>query len=153
MTKFEFVQEAALRILAANPTLGAASIAKQANNIADEVWKLFDPAPSEEKKESDTTSFKDRSIRELINEVDRLDGANIEEIKQMRNGSGYPYRSPQKSGYAVRLTSICRHYNITTIGELLAVGKYEFRKFRSVGVLCVDLVTRALKNLYGIETW
>lgn len=151
MTKFEFVQEAALRILAANPTLGAVSIAKQANNIADEVWRIFDPAPSKEgNHDADMAGFKEHSIQELITEVDRLDGANIEEIKQSYSGN---YRCPQKSGYAVRLTSIFRHYNITTIGELLDVGKYDLRKYRGVGVLCIDLVGRALKNLYGIETW
>lgn len=153
MTKFEFIQEAAMRIMAANPTLATYAVAVKANELANDVWRIFDPAPSEEKKDAGTASFKDHSIQELINEVDRLDGASIEATKQRRNGSGYPYRSPQKSGFAVRLNSICRSYNIATIGDLLEVGRYDFRKYRGVGTLLLDHIGRALKNLYGIESW
>jgi hypothetical protein len=52
-----------------------------------------------------------------------------------------------------RLMSSFDRSNITTVGELLDFGQIKFSETKYTGPQCVDAVTEALKNLYGIENW
>jgi len=56
-------------------------------------------------------------------------------------------------GYATRLGKIFESKNIKTVGDLLRIGRRDFRKYRSVGDGSITLIDDALENLYDIKDW
>lgn len=48
---------------------------------------------------------------------------------------------------------IIKTNDIETVGQLLAVGRARFEKFKYMGRKCADDVSKALENLYGIKQW
>ena len=56
-------------------------------------------------------------------------------------------------GYAVRLSKLFVANDIKYVGELLRIGRRDFKKFRSVGGGCIGRIDKALEDLYGITGW
>lgn len=56
-------------------------------------------------------------------------------------------------GYEVRLGKIFESNNIKTVGDLLRIGRRDFRKYRSVGGGSISRIDDALEELYNIEGW
>jgi hypothetical protein len=57
------------------------------------------------------------------------------------------------AGYGVRLTKVFEANNIKTIGDLLRIGRRDFRKYRSVGGGAITRIDDALEELYDIKGW
>ena len=157
MTKFEFIQEAALRILSACPEYPSGSIGDKAAELADEVWTHEDrQEPAQEHEPEILKCFSNEEpIKDLIDEVDRLDIVDkkrlTEEYRQRYSWSrNY---TAQKSGYAVKLRNVCDKNDIKTIPELLNFGRRKFAAQYCVGKKLCDAVDKALENLYDIKSW
>ena len=58
-----------------------------------------------------------------------------------------------KSGHGIRFLNIAKANNIETVGQLLAVGRERFEKFKFMGPKCITELSHALENLYGIKQW
>ena len=56
-------------------------------------------------------------------------------------------------GYGVRLGKIFYSNNIKTVGDLLRIGRRDFRKYRSVGGGSITRIDDALEDLYDIKGW
>ena len=56
-------------------------------------------------------------------------------------------------GYGVRLGKIFKSNNIKTVGDLLRIGRRDFRKYRSVGGGSITRIDDALEDLYNIKGW
>lgn len=57
------------------------------------------------------------------------------------------------TGYGVRLGKIFEMNNIKTVGDLLRIGRRNFRKYRSVGGGSISRIDDALEDLYNIKGW
>lgn len=57
------------------------------------------------------------------------------------------------TGYGVRLGKIFEMNNIMTVGDLLRIGRRNFRKYRSVGGGSISRIDDALEDLYNIKGW
>ena len=57
------------------------------------------------------------------------------------------------SGYSVRLGKIFERNNIKTVGDLLRIGRRDFRKYGSVGGGSITRIDDALEDLYDIKGW
>ena len=56
-------------------------------------------------------------------------------------------------GYSVRLGKIFKGNNIKTVGDLLRIGRRDFKKYRSVGNGSITRIDEALEDLYDIKGW
>ena len=56
-------------------------------------------------------------------------------------------------GYSVRLSKLFAANNIKYCGELLRIGRRDFRRYRSVGNGSISRIDDALEDLYGIKGW
>ena len=56
-------------------------------------------------------------------------------------------------GYEVRLCKLFEIYNIKTVGDLLRIGRRDFKKYRSVGTGSITRIDDALEDLYDIKGW
>ena len=56
-------------------------------------------------------------------------------------------------GYEVRLEKIFESNDIKTVGDLLRIGRRDFRKYRSVGGGSITRIDEALEDLYDIKGW
>jgi hypothetical protein len=78
---------------------------------------------------------------------DNVDSAPISviicRIGSMRHGPGY----------GVRLGKIFERNNIKTVGDLLRIGRRDFRKYGSVGGGSITRIDDALEDLYDIKGW
>ena len=63
---------------------------------------------------------------------------------------GYESYDP---GYEVRLGKIFENNNIKTVGDLLRIGRRNFKKYRSVGGGSISRIDNALEMLYDIKGW
>ena len=91
----------------------------------------------------------DRLIDKVYHEIDRLDIQEREENKKMYPDLG----AYQKNGNAVRFMNVAKDHDIETVGQLLEVGSARFKQFRNMGSLCINRISEALDNLYGIKSW
>ena len=57
------------------------------------------------------------------------------------------------TGYGVRLEKIFQMNDIKTVGDLLRIGRRNFRKYRSVGGGSISRIDDALEDLYNIKGW
>ena len=57
------------------------------------------------------------------------------------------------TGYGVRLGKIFEMNDIKTVGDLLRIGRRNFRKNRSVGGGSISRIDDALEDLYNIKGW
>jgi DNA-directed RNA polymerase alpha subunit len=91
----------------------------------------------------------DRLVDKVYHEIDRLDIQEREENKKNCPDLG----AYQKNGNAVRFMNVAKDHNIETVGQLLEVGSARFKQFRNMGSLCINRISEALDNLYGIKSW
>ena len=63
---------------------------------------------------------------------------------------GYESYDP---GYEVRLGKIFESNNIKTVGDLLRIGRRDFKKYRSVGGGSISRIDNALETLFDIKGW
>lgn len=56
-------------------------------------------------------------------------------------------------GYEVRLDKIFESNDIKTVGDLLRIGRRDFKKYRSVGTGSITRIDDALEDLYDIKGW
>ena len=191
MTKFEFIQEAALRLISVgaskegfyglmptvtlgpdmNPNSIGEYISGWAKEIADEVWKLQgsdEPVQGSKVQGSSEepevlTAFPDTdTVQVLAKEIARLEAEQIDrenekaESKGLKGWKGRPYR--QVSGADSRFLSCCNderygYSRIDTVKDLIACGRHAFRRRRNMGEKTMDLLDKALENLYNIKAW
>ena len=78
---------------------------------------------------------------------DNVDKAPVAVILSHVGHDGYD------PGYEVRLGKIFENYNIKTVGDLLRIGRRNFRKYRSVGGGSISRIDDALYRLYDIKGW
>ena len=78
---------------------------------------------------------------------DNVDKAPVAVILSNVGHNGYD------PGYEVRLGKIFENYNIKTVGDLLRIGRRDFRKYRSVGGGSISRIDDALNRLYDIKGW
>ena len=158
MTKFEFIQQAALILLKAHPEGDNSGwIGDYAAILAEEVWTHEkEDAPQEPEV---LTGFPEgESVRVVANEVDRVEAewvANENEkakAKGLRGYNGRQYR--QAGGAGERFSKVCEYRaNITTVAELIAFGRRAFMKLPNIGEKTLEYVDKALENLYNIKEW
>ena len=91
----------------------------------------------------------DKLMDKIYHEIDRLDIQEREENKKNCPDWG----AFQKNGNAVRFMNVAKDHNIETVGQLLEVGSARFKQFRNMGSLCINRISEALDNLYGIKGW
>lgn len=56
-------------------------------------------------------------------------------------------------GYGARVGKLFDRYNINTVGDLLRIGRRDFKKYRSVGRGSISRIDDALGELYDIKGW
>jgi hypothetical protein len=78
---------------------------------------------------------------------DNVDSAPVVVILSHVGYDGYD------PGYGARLGKIFESNNIKTVGDLLRIGRRNFRKYRSVGGGSISRIDNALEMLYDIKGW
>ena len=78
---------------------------------------------------------------------DDVDIAPISNISRWVRGMKYD------QGYEVRLEKIFESNDIKTVGDLLRIGRRDFRRYRSVGTGSITRIDDALEDLYDIKGW
>ena len=78
------------------------------------------------------------------------DNVDIAPVAVILSHVGYNGYDP---GYEVRLGKIFESYDIKTVGDLLRIGRRDFREFRSVGGGSISRIDDALEGLYDIKGW
>jgi len=79
---------------------------------------------------------------------DNVDSAPVAVILSNVGYNGY-----DPAGYGVRLGKIFENYDIKTVGDLLRIGRRNFRKYRSVGGGSISRIDNALETLFDIKGW
>ena len=157
MTKNEFIQEAALRLITAwaGCSFTSENVADAAKQIADEVWKLFDeqPATGGSPAEAEVLeAFPDNEpIQTLAKEIARLETLELQAKRAHNNTTYY-----QKVGLDIRFLNVCKFgcvREIDTVKDLIDFGRHEFSRLRNIGPHTMKLVDQALENLYNIKSW
>jgi len=144
MTKQEFIQEAALRILGSHFACTMREVAENARRLADEIYGE-QAAPSG--TAGTAPDLSGEPIELLLEEVDKVEQDRVED-KIRRHGCRF-----QKGGIHVRVVKVFSAFDIRTVGELLKRSRGWFARQLTIGPLCVETVDRALDNLYGIKEW
>jgi len=158
MTKNEFIQEAALRLITAwgGRSFTSWNVADAAKQIADEVWKLFDdeqPATGGSTAEAEVLeAFPDNEpIQTIAKEIARLETLELQAKRSHYNTTNY-----QKGGLDIRFLNVCKFgcgREIDTVKDLIDFGRHEFYSLRNIGPHTMKLVDQALDNLYNIKSW
>ena len=78
---------------------------------------------------------------------DNVEVAPIEVI------AGHIERSGYDPGYSVRLGKLFAANDIKKVGDLLRIGRRDFKKYRSVGGGSITRIDDALEDLYDIKGW
>ena len=78
---------------------------------------------------------------------DNVEVAPIEVI------AGHIERSGYDPGYSVRLGKLFAANDIKKVGDLLRIGRRQFKKYRSVGGGSLSRIDNALEDLYDIKGW
>ena len=78
---------------------------------------------------------------------DNVEVAPIEVI------AGHIERSSYDPGYSVRLGKLFAANDIKKVGDLLRIGRRQFKKYRSVGGGSLRRIDNALEELYDIKGW
>ena len=131
MKKEEFLMEATLRLIAAKPQASMSEIAGMAKELTEKVFNTAN------EMELEAETFWDKAI-------DKAPISTV--ISQIGNNRWDP-------GYRVRLTRIFKENNITTVGDLLRIGRQDFRKIREVGGGAISRIDDALEELFNLQNW
>ena len=67
--------------------------------------------------------------------------------------AGHIERSGYDPGYSVRLGKLFAANGIKKVGDLLRIGRCQFKKYRSVGNGSLSRIDDALEGLYNIKGW
>ena len=67
--------------------------------------------------------------------------------------AGHIERSGYDPGYSVRLGKLFAANDIKKVGDLLRIGRRQFKKYRSVGGGSLRRIDNALEELYDIKGW
>ena len=159
MTKFEFIQEAALRLLSACPEEPNGWIGDKAAELAEEVWTHEEKPESAQEHEPEILKCfsNEESILAVAKEIARIEEEEIaEKNKQLKARGGWGRY--MKSGADIRFVNVCRSVyrgqkSINTVKELIDCGRHDFRRRYQMGKLTLNLIDKALKNLYDIKSW
>ena len=155
MTKNEFIQEAALRLITAwgGCSFTSENVADAAKNIADEVWKLFnDEQPAEPQVLAMVPD--NEKVQTLAKEIARIERYEVEQKNAIKKNQGWNGRNYyQISGADVRFLNVCHHEDISTLGDMMRIGRHGFSRLRNMGPLTMELVDKAIENLYNIKSW
>lgn len=152
MTKQEFIQEAALRLIGAArySEITYIEIADAARCLADEIYGTDD----EQEPENHTGVPSNEPISNLIREIDRIDMEEKLRLKEEYKVK-YPHWNykPKNSGYAERVRKQCIVLGFKYVQNLIDYSRVEFRKQHTMGEKTVGKVDKALLNLYNITVW
>ena len=96
-------------------------------------WIIEEPEEKIEMPDKRNVDYSKEDIREVIKHIHRNDG--------------------DRRGYGRRAVNIFNINEITTIGQLLDMGRYNFIRIRDVGCGLCSRIDNALYELYGIEKW
>lgn len=133
MTKQDFLIEVTLRLASTRlPNEKASDIATMAEELTE---KIFKNKGIIERKEGQFWS-------------EDIDMAPIESIIGHIERQGHDI-----GGYAYKLTNIFKDNGIKTVGDLLRLGKFSFKKLNKVGQGSYSRVDDALRELYDIKGW
>ena len=156
MTKNEFIQEAALRIVSAWSSCAeftTGSVATAAKALADDVWEVMD---SEEPAEPEVLEMvpDNEKVQTLAKEIARIERYEVEQKNAIKKNQGWHGRNYyQISGADVRFLNVCHHEGISTLGDMMRIGRQGFSRLRNMGPLTMELVDKAIENLYNIKSW
>ena len=164
MTKNEFIQEAALRLISASvyEQVTVELLASAARHIADEVWAVLDDeAEVLSDSSADATpssnaevlaAFPDNEpLQTVAKEIARLETLELEAKRAHYNTNYY-----QSGGLDIRFLNVCKWNKvqpITTVKDLIDFGRHNFSELRNIGPHTMKLVDQALDNLYNIKSW
>ena len=154
MTKNEFIQEAALRLLTTRPDATMGQIADWATDLAGEFFHEQEQ-PSE--KEMLTAFPDDDKVQVVAKERARLEKEAIDRKNAEYKEKGW-FCHYQKSGADIRFLNVCydtsRGQNrIETVKDIIDCGSRNFERRRNMGHLTMDFLDKALENLYNIKSW
>lgn len=135
MNKQDFLLEVTLRLVATRqPEETINDISSMAVALTDDIFKVKEVLKN---KEGQFWS-------------DETDAEPVETIISWIERKGYGYNS---GGYAYKLTKIFKDNNIKTVGDLLRLGKFEFKKLKQVGKGSYTRIDDALEEMYNIKGW
>ena len=159
MTKNEFIQEAALRLISACADAGSfttENVAAAAKALADEVWKQFDDEAevlSGSPAEGEILAIipDNEPIQTVANEISRLETLELQAKRAHYDTTYY-----QSGGLDIRFLNVCKRYDgphIKTVKDLIDFGRHNFTELRNIGPHTMKRVDQALDNLYNIKSW
>jgi hypothetical protein len=125
---------------------------KWSGKLRDEYMKIMQERDELKERlaklEPQPKDYENDLLRDTVyNEMERIAIAESDRLKR-ETGLGRI-----KSGNGIRFLNIAKSNNIETVGQLLAVGRARFEKFRFMGPKCIIELSQALENLYGIKQW
>lgn len=135
MTKQEFIEECVLRLMVTSDA-PLDTIVSQAKEVAGLVY-----GKNEDSQQSEHTDLHNEPLGMLTKEINRLD------VELHKNGKAV------KRGYARTFSRTCHDLGINSVQELLDFGSNDFRYLRHMGNATIDIICRALANLYNIKVW
>lgn len=96
---------------------------------------------NEDSLQSKHADLRSEPLGMLTKEINRLD------VELHKNGKA------AKRGYAHTFARTCHASGINSVQELLDFGSNNFRCLRHMGNAIIDVIARALANLYNIKVW
>lgn len=124
--------EAVLRLITAQPDRSMLEIAEMANNLTERVFDMMkEHAFVEETRWSEEVDKTPVSI--LIGQIEKSGWGN--------------------SRIGMRLANVFSRSNIITVGDLLRIGRHDFRKYRDVGRVALLRIDEELEELFNIQSW
>ena len=157
MTKNKIIKEAALRLISAWANAGSFTteeLAQAAKALADEVWKQFDEEEPTAETEVLALVPDNEKVQTLAKEIARIERYEVEQKNAIKKNQGWNGRNYyQISGADVRFLNVCHHEGISTLGDMMRIGRQGFSRLRNMGPLTMELVDKALENLYNIKSW
>ena len=149
MTKNEFMQEAALRILSRDSESSMISIADCAAELTEEVWNRLE---GNDEQKTPTAVSSEYSIHMLAKEIARLEHEYVLKKNEELLSKGH-HCSVQKAGADIRFLNVCNYEGIVTVSDLLSCGRVSFRNKRNIGEQTLQFVDKSLESLYNIKAW
>lgn len=149
MNRQEFIQEAALRLIAARPDALMCEIHELAVSLANCVYADSVEEPSEPVRPSPTaTDFRDDNVQVLLDVINSTEDQAKSDFE-----AAHPSWYYQRRGYAITLRHAFDINGVATVGDLLSRGRVGCLKLPKVGRKSVEALDLALKELYGITAW
>lgn len=145
MTKQEFIQEAALRLISGRPDMKIEDIPHLAHYIASRIYTDKEEKPLRRP----VSVLTDSPIQTLLDEIARMEARTKAEYEQDME----PGRYYQRVGYAANLRKLFKAEGISTVGDLLKRGRTGCLKIPRVGCKSIEHIDKALEKLYNVINW